>query len=82
DGTVLLVNEDLKGNVELHITTFPSGVSIYLNDSYVGDTPLNMEIPSGIYDMRLVKEGYKEEKLKIDLRFDDVRYFVWFMRRR
>jgi len=82
DGTVLLVNEDLRGNVELHITTFPSGVSIYLNDSYVGDTPLNMEIPSGIYDMRLVKEGYKEEKLKIDLRFDDVRYFVWFMRRR
>ena len=53
-----------------------------MDGSYLGKTPLIVKVPSRIHELELKKEGFEDERFKLDLRFDDVRYFTWFMRRR
>ena len=60
----------------LNITSYPSGASIYLDDSYKGLTPANLKnIEAGKYDLELRKAGYKNLSEKIKVKGEPHEYY-------
>jgi len=53
---------------KLVINTNPQHGKVYLNGVYYGLTPLDSEVETGIYDLTLRLEGFKEEKERISVR--------------
>lgn len=53
----------------LYVDSSPRGASIYLDDSYEGETPRRIDfIPVGIHTLRLSKDGYRDyiQQVRID----------------
>ncbi|MGC9064421.1 MAG: PEGA domain-containing protein, partial [bacterium] len=45
----------------LYIDSAPRGASLYLDDSYQGETPLRIDfVPIGVHTIRLSKDGYRD----------------------
>ena len=42
----------------LHLESIPRGAVVYLNNSKIGETPLTLPYPVGIYLIRLERNGY------------------------
>lgn len=55
----------------LSITTTPTAVQVYLGDVYYGLSPLNAQLPAGIYEVRLQKQGYQDVDQKVAVRPGD-----------
>ncbi|MGM9787885.1 MAG: PEGA domain-containing protein, partial [Candidatus Cryptobacteroides sp.] len=53
----------------LSINTEPEGAEIYIDNKFVGNSPLNLDqkYKNGSYSLRLIKEDYYSESLKINL---------------
>ncbi len=51
----------------MKLTSSPSNAKVYLNDEYIGLTPLDIKTVSGNYKLRLEKDGYAKYKNKIHL---------------
>lgn len=51
---------------DLSITSDPSA-SVYINDTYKGETPLDLELEKGKYEIRIEKEGYERYTGTIEL---------------
>jgi len=58
-GETTYVSETLKGYGSLEISTIPSGINVYLDGNYKGETPLFIgEVAEGTHSIRLTKFGY------------------------
>lgn len=53
--------EPVAGNakVSVHLTSAPSGATVYLGDEERGQTPLDLEVVPGKYDLRLSKKYHE-----------------------
>jgi hypothetical protein len=64
-------NHPLYEGVSVNITTNPSIASVIINGTLKGQTPLSIKLSKGIYNIRLIKEGYKtlefDQKVDLDL---------------
>jgi len=57
-GTTNTVENVRSDNGRLLVSTDPAGASCYINDKLMGNTPIDQNLPSGTYDIRLEKNGY------------------------
>ena len=57
-----------KGAGSISITTSPGRAKVYIGDVYYGLSPVKIDIPPGIYEVRLVLRGYTEQKEKVSIR--------------
>ena len=44
----------------LIINSNPSGADVYINGNYKGITPMSLALDSGTYEVKILKDGYKE----------------------
>lgn len=47
-----------KPNVDFEVVSNIEGASVFVNDKYIGLTPLNVDIKEGSYSIRVEKDGY------------------------
>lgn len=52
----------------LVLTSAPDRVKVYVDDVYYGLTPLEAEMPAGIYQLGFVLDGYKKSSEKVAVR--------------
>lgn len=57
-----------EGAGRISITTEPPRSKIYIGDIYYGLSPLSVDIESGVYDVTVRLEGFKEKKEKVSIR--------------
>lgn len=57
-----------EGAGRISIKTEPPRSKIYIGDIYYGLSPLSVDIESGIYDVTVRLEGFKEKKEKVSIR--------------
>lgn len=51
----------------LMVTSSPSGAQVFLNDSFKGNTPINLEIPIGKYEVRVSLPDYFEWEAQLQI---------------
>ncbi|MBU0688058.1 MAG: PEGA domain-containing protein [Gammaproteobacteria bacterium] len=56
---------------KLALTSEPDNVKVYVDDVYYGLTPLEAEMPSGIYQLRFELDGYAKSSEKVSVRLGD-----------
>lgn len=56
-----------KIKLTLKINTEPMGSGIYLNESYIGTSPIEVYLEKGFYNLRIKQEGYKTITQNINL---------------
>jgi hypothetical protein len=65
--------DDTKGSLE--VSSNPSGAEVYLNDEFVGYTPITMEaLYPGIYYVRLEMTGYESWEKLFDIKEGETTY--------
>ncbi|MDD2702008.1 MAG: PEGA domain-containing protein [Sideroxydans sp.] len=52
----------------LALTSVPDNVKVYVDDVYYGLTPLDAEMPAGIYQLRFELDGYAKSSEKVSVR--------------
>ena len=52
------IKESLKGT--LSVASNPKGAKVYVNGNYKGNTPIDITLTSGNYNVKITKEGYKD----------------------
>lgn len=55
----------------LALTSVPGSVKVYVDDVYYGLTPLEAEMPAGIYQLRFELDGYGKSSEKVSVRRGD-----------
>ncbi|MHB1115308.1 PEGA domain-containing protein [Sideroxydans sp.] len=55
----------------LVLTSVPGNVKVYVDDVYYGLTPLEAEMPAGIYQLRFELDGYAKSSEKVSVRRGD-----------
>jgi hypothetical protein len=55
----------------LALTSEPANVKVYVDDVYYGLTPLDAEMPAGIYQLRFELDGYGKSSEKVSVRSGD-----------
>lgn len=55
----------------LVLTSVPDSVKVYVDDVYYGLTPLEVEMPAGIYQLRFELDGYAKSSEKVSVRRGD-----------
>ncbi|MCK4640300.1 MAG: PEGA domain-containing protein [Candidatus Marinimicrobia bacterium] len=63
-----LENEEDVLNGKLSVSSEPSGAIVFINDLTYGKTPLNIDIPAGLYVAKLKKEGFIDYTEEIRIR--------------
>ena len=51
----------------LMVTSLPSGAQVFLDDSFKGNTPINLEIPIGKYEVRVSLPDYFEWEAQLQI---------------
>ena len=60
-GQTTYVSETLKGYGSLDISSTPSGAFVYLDENYMGETPLSIsKAAEGYHSIKLTKSGYDD----------------------
>ena len=54
-------------NYNLNLKSNPNGASVYLNNTYYGVTPINLNLQEGNYDLLLQLNGYEDYSTTINL---------------
>ena len=67
------IDEELAqlGTVTFQGDIAESGIELYVNDVYHGTLPESLQLPAGLYTLRLVREGYKDWIQKVQLTASD-----------
>jgi len=58
---------ELEKGIELFVDSEPKDVGVFLDDEYVGSTPMQGLFPNGTYNLTLSKLGYVSKDLMIEL---------------
>jgi predicted small secreted protein len=58
------------------ITSQPDKAEVYINGVRKGETPVTIPLAYGEYDLRIVKEGYKEKNTKLVVKTDTEEFHV------
>jgi len=58
---------ELEKGVELFVDSEPKDVGIFLDDEFVGSTPMKGLFPTGTYNLTLSKLGYESKEMLIEL---------------
>ncbi len=58
----------------LSVTSSPTGAKVYINDNYKGITPLNLNLNSGGYNLKLSKDGYMDCKTSFSISQGETNY--------
>lgn len=69
DSTPQVIPED-SGAVEmatLKITSHPEGANVFIDNALKGQTPLDLSLPLGKYELRLNSDGYLEWEAQVEL---------------
>lgn len=67
----LNLNFTLKPKLgQMHIVSKPSDAEIFINNKSVGRSPLKMDYPIGVYDVRIEKDRYYSNPQQIDLKYN------------
>jgi hypothetical protein len=68
---------ELEKGVELFVDSEPKDVGIFLDDEFVGSTPMKGLFPTGTYNLTLSKLGYESKEMLIELTQNGLnRYYV------
>jgi sporulation protein YlmC with PRC-barrel domain len=51
----------------LEIESIPSGAAVYINNKFIGQSPLKEKLSGGTYDVKLILEGYQTFARRISL---------------
>jgi hypothetical protein len=62
----ITLTPDMK-NYNLNLKSNPNGASVYLNNTYYGVTPINLNLQEGNYDLLLKLNGYEDYSTTINL---------------
>jgi hypothetical protein len=62
----ITLTPDMK-NYNLNLKSNPNGASVYLNNTYYGVTPINLNLQEGNYDLLLQLNGYEDYSTTINL---------------
>ena len=55
-------------NVPISITSYPSSAKLYIDESYIGDTPINSyKLSIGSHMIKILKDGYKEYNTSVNI---------------
>lgn len=65
------IAKPVAGTGKLALTSVPDGVKVYVDDVYYGLTPLEAEMPAGIYQLRFELDGYAKSSEKVSVRRGD-----------
>jgi len=58
---------ELEKGIELFVDSEPKDVGVFLDNEYVGSTPIRGFFPTGTYNLTLSKLGYESKDLMIEL---------------
>jgi len=58
---------ELENGIELFVDSEPKDVGVFLDNEYVGSTPMKGLFPTGTYNLTLSKLGYVSKNLMIEL---------------
>jgi uncharacterized lipoprotein YajG len=59
---------ETTSNGTLIVTSTPPGARFYINDTFYGKTPVNIELKPGIYEITVRLRGFRDEKEKVAIR--------------
>ncbi len=58
-----------RGNLSMRVISNPEKADVFLNINYAGQTPLTLsDLPPGQYRIRLVREGYIDQYMTVELK--------------
>ncbi|MFQ3215370.1 MAG: YD repeat-containing protein, partial [Marivirga sp.] len=63
----LLNNEKSRNSYTLDITSNPSDALVFVDDIYVGNTPVLKDVLFGAHDIKVVKNGYIKNEISVNL---------------
>ncbi len=63
----IFLNCPEKDLVSISITSNPQNSEIFLDEEYIGKTPLDIKVPKKIYRIRISKENFLEQYFVLDL---------------
>ncbi|ASJ02995.1 hypothetical protein A3L09_06850 [Thermococcus profundus] len=52
----------------LRITSTPSGAAVFLNGTFIGLTPLSLNLSAGLYTIRVSKDGYEDYSKSVEIK--------------
>ncbi|MDL2124463.1 MAG: PEGA domain-containing protein [Deltaproteobacteria bacterium] len=61
------IEANKPGDSILMMTSSPSGAQVFLDDSFKGNTPINLEIPIGKYEVRVSLPDYFEWEAQLQI---------------
>lgn len=65
-----------KSSIRISINSAPSDAQVYIDDKFIGKTPLNEELSPGSYALKVQKEGFRIEEKQIRLSSDITQSFT------
>jgi len=69
--SVAAISQPISATGKLALTSVPGSVKVYVDDIYYGLTPLEAEMPAGIYQLRFELDGYGKSSEKVSVRRGD-----------
>lgn len=63
-----LKENGIQSKGTLVVTSMPAGARFYINDTYYGKTPINIELKAGVYEITVKLKGFRDEKEKVAVR--------------
>lgn len=66
-GTIYFFGAHKKQASFLMVTSSPSGAQVFLDDSFKGNTPINLEIPIGKYEVRVSLPDYLDWEAQLQI---------------
>ena len=76
---VIITSPIEPGYAQINVDSEPFGATVYINGERRGTTPYSAQVPPGVYDIKVEKEGYKVKEIRANVGqvMDDVwRVFV------
>ncbi|MBN1946404.1 MAG: PEGA domain-containing protein [Bradymonadales bacterium] len=73
DTAFRLVNDFLGATGTLVVQSIPAEATVFLDDRQIGLTPLRLQVPVGIYPVRVELEGYHGYQQTLEIRPEEIR---------
>jgi len=64
---VIVTSPITPGYAQINVDSEPMGATVYINDERKGTTPYSAQVPPGVYDIKVEKEGYKVKEIRANV---------------